>query len=1312
MAFFVKNTAADKASGTLGQAPAPRALPVTAKYQAMQSTTAQQLGMPETTASIFKKSQTAAPNNLIGEVAGGVGGAAKFVANVAATTAKGVGQYLGYGALGGIRTAVSLSPIGNIERKYQQSMLDSGKKIREQATKNLQSGRIDKGEYNREIERATGLEKKASIYDDAWLNVFNAMASKDENGRTDLTRTMIDAYSGGVTLATLPVGGVAGGAKGALTGLAATAKVVGGKQAAKTALGAFSLVDTVVAKGVAKQTAPRIIEGLTKAQAGTAQAAVARFAATKAGQGVANQPAVYLKTAELFDKAMTKVPGFRYTYDSLAKRAFVGSNAKSMVKDIAIEAALRAPIRRENIEFALETIQAYKDDKWWNNEDKMGALPATILQASMLLEGGPIGAVVRNFSKVGKVLKTATYGEAGIVDSIYKYAASMGFSGHATGSIYQALDDLPAYMRSDADNLLKQFFGTNLKGSTADKAAYIMVNHFLDAHPNMAGKDLKDFYVNALKWAYHTNSVMPATTALLNAGKGTAVLAKYSQQDALNLAARLAKASDGAVGKLTKTQRATMTAGDAAERLKARQQAAIQVVLKAVDDNEPWAMNDDVVDSVIKAINKAKTPKGIFKAAQKFDAAEAVNASQKQLQKLVGKATATRVMSSLKAAAKDGYTLVFTKNKNPSLLMDAKSAASVNLKSQFAEVDDAIFEQAATSQPFFRQMGAVLNNVGLGFDESAALSYRMVRDNVAQEIEDGLGSINNGRKLLNILQQSLELPDDNKFKDLTSLTRVAKRTATDLRMLTIPEMRRAFLEADYKFSDEQLKIIKNAIVQGHMRVPLQMIGLADKLVAGSYKYNPLYKYYARTQGALRYTYNPFFAVQELTETEILGQAIAGGKPFWLTGVGVINPSLQAKADDTIKILEKSGFFNDAAKIGKNLDDNLMATRFGEAAQDVYLGRVSAQITKTQKRSMALAVAKIAESKGMSVEDAMRYMGADIEDLVRPIVQYPTHGVLNSNMLKALNIAAFPSRYNIKVATIAAQTLAKSPPATQAVVINKLWEMQNWLKTPSGIAWQQDNAKAIGFFKWLTPIGNIQWVFDTLEAGVDLTGKLAGRKPTGNMTGVGDIGVIGGLPFGVISQILEGQGIITLNTPYVNPSTGDIYSKKIPESMKARVAQALLDFLGSTFTYPGRTLGLPGKTQGMQKLVRIGLDTNTNEWQTRSYTPEQLPNADRLRQEIWAERYSVKNGIENKWDDARDSGKMLPEVTKATVDVKKARQAVPLGGNIRPEEKRQLKKQYSDSVKSYKKSVSTAKAAAKKAAKTKAKTTTFPARLPQ
>ena len=69
-------------------------------------------------------------------------------------------------------------------------------------------------------------------------------------------------------------------------------------------------------------------------------------------------------------------------------------------------------------------------------------------------------------------------------------------------------------------------------------------------------------------------------------------------------------------------------------------------------------------------------------------------------------------------------------------------------------------------------------------------------------------------------------------------------------------MRRAFLEADYKFTDEQLKIIKNAIIQGHMRVPLQMIGLADKFVAGSYKYNPLYKFYARAQRCLKVYLQP------------------------------------------------------------------------------------------------------------------------------------------------------------------------------------------------------------------------------------------------------------------------------------------------------------------------------------------------------------------------------------------------------------------------------------------------------------------------
>jgi len=40
---------------------------------------------------------------------------------------------------------------------------------------------------------------------------------------------------------------------------------------------------------------------------------------------------------------------------------------------------------------------------------------------------------------------------------------------------------------------------------------------------------------------------------------------------------------------------------------------------------------------------------------------------------------------------------------------------------------------------------------------------------------------------------------------------------------------------------------------------------------------------------------------------------------------------------------------------------------------------------------------IADRMGLSVDEAIRTHGALIEDIVRPIVQYPTKGALNSNL---------------------------------------------------------------------------------------------------------------------------------------------------------------------------------------------------------------------------------------------------------------------------------------------------------------------------
>ena len=55
--------------------------------------------------------------------------------------------------------------------------------------------------------------------------------------------------------------------------------------------------------------------------------------------------------------------------------------------------------------------------------------------------------------------------------------------------------------------------------------------------------------------------------------------------------------------------------------------------------------------------------------------------------------------------------------------------------------------------------------------------------------------------------------------------------------------------------------------------------------------------------------------------------------------------------------------------------------------------------------------------------------------------------------------------------------------------------------------------------------------------------------TGSVDSISDMGQLGGLPFGIISQMLDSQGIINLNTPYVDPKTGSVFPKTYPSRYK-------------------------------------------------------------------------------------------------------------------------------------------------------------------
>lgn len=971
-----------------------------------------------------------------------------------------------------------------------------------------------------------------------------------------------------------------------------------------------------------------------------------------------------MATAEQF---ITHTPALNRNYERILRDIGTSANAKGFAKNVLVQLAITSPMRRETMRMTAQMVEDARQGNYFMDGNKIGAVPQALLLAGMALEGGPIGFITKNFAKAGKSLKTAMYGETTFFDSLQKSLADRGMQGNLIDGINKYLARAPKDTQKDAQIILKQFVGTNLQrgaaGKTADAVAEYIARTADESGIAIEKLTPEQIIANIMEHTQAQNLLQDFNASGLNV-----VATKYDQGTQNRLTNLITKA----LGKDAASNKALPTADDKIARAKEVAKAVIDAEVKK---NPYWAQNQDVVNGIYDAIDNAKSFEFIKGAPG------AINANK------IAKGIPKTILNKLKAS---GY--IATVSESPTYVpqISRDVAKGVELKSKFVPVNDALFEQAAISKPYFRAVGAGLTKIGLGLDESAAIAYRMVRDNASQSIEKETGL--QGRKVLNALQQWAETGSDSRFADLVpgNWKNVTKRVTTDMRMMYVRQIKEALAAADIKVTNEQAKAIKLAIREAHTRVPLQTLGLADKLTSQAYRHIPFYSLYAKAQGAFRYTYNPFFNVQEQTETALLSQALTPGKLPWVAGMGTIFPGTKRELNSIITKLDKAGFFNNSTLISNDINKSLMATRFGEGAQDVYLGRVSAQITESQKRAIAGSVKAIADKMGMTVEDALASNGAMIEDIIRPIVQYPTHGALNSNLAKAMNIAVFPSRYNLKVTALAVKALGEAPPAVQLLTINKLWQMENWLKSPEGLAWQQEHAAAVAMFKWLTPIGNIQWVFDTLGAAADIAGKPFGKTPTSNTSSIGDLGVIGGLPFGVIGQILQNQGLFSLNTPYVNPKDGAIYAKKIPESMKARTAQALMDLIGSTFTYPGASiglnqLGLPSKSKVLQTGASFALGkTQSSEWNTKQYAPMDLSQQDRIKQEIWAQQYSVKKGIKK------------PDTSNLPVPATSPLQPKIVPGKVL--------------TKTEARALTKSQAAAKKAKKSK--TTTFPSRLPQ
>lgn len=919
------------------------------------------------------------------------------------------------------------------------------------------------------------------------------------------------------------------------------------------------------------------------------------------------------KAAGLIDdvvsKVVTKIPGLNEYADRQILKLGGDVTAGAFFKATMAEVIINSPMRRMNMDSAVTIVDSVMNDKFFQTPEGQhwinSGAAQSILLAGMALKGGPIGFITHYLGKAGSGVKVAMFGDESVsylnkLSRLSNDDAVKLISEFADGTQGSKLDHFFRILSGDANDarLGYQYLVAHPDKMAQFKSVYAtwlgsgkLDNIWQDAAAailkdlSAGGKalNIENAMDHMFRWQQVAQIGDDATKALINAGK-----LRVGQQAAVVTFSREAQ--------VAVRKDITDIVKDIAEKAKLSGDVPKEVVLKAQKDaalrylsdhqakGTAWAQHDGLVKDMVDAISDAKTAfsgkKGlgdsIVNAIKVKETATIVSGVPrkitKQLSELgyylaipknvgnpfvsVADAATTRLETTLISAPKNGLGKALGLSK-PSRMEDLAAVLG----------DDIAAVRGA--DPTFGAIGAMLNKAGLGLGDAHKEAYKLITTNMAE----GINTADVGVDGINAISKLQMYADKS-------------RTITDLRGMTQNEIMKALNLTDKSAA----KMVQQAIVNAHITVPIEIRGMGDRIVDYAMKINPLQGLYQRTQGALRYSYNPFFRVQESAETKLLGLMTTNGDNAFLSTFGRMNPQNTQYLDEVTTKMRQYGI--------------LEGTMFGEAATTGVVGRVSAKIGTMQQRDLASVVDSMAGKMGMSVDDLLTHHANDVIDAVRPIVQYPKNGVLNSNFMRTLNLVAFPARYNIKVSAMTLNALARQTPVVQVAVTKGLLNFGNWLNTDEGLAWRQDYSKEIAFIKWLTPLGNLDWAFRTLQ---------------GKNNSYSEFGMLGGLPLGVITQMLESQGVIDNQAPFIDPKSGVAYASKIPISVQGRLASALMDLLGSTFTYPGRTLLLPGKTAALRDVAYRVTGSSGQDFETRQPDLSRLQPEQQRAQKFWYDR---------------------------------------------------------------------------------------------
>lgn len=597
--------------------------------------------------------------------------------------------------------------------------------------------------------------------------------------------------------------------------------------------------------------------------------------------------------------------------------------------------------------------------------------------------------------------------------------------------------------------------------------------------------------------------------------------------------------------------------------------------LKIANPDQAWAHNENFNRQVVALIKKYDSPEDLTLAISKIKAEVTVDGLPKELSS---------------ALAQMGYLPI-----QPGKLEAPFTEGAGKVASSFAKANSDIFTKTVQPVPILTWLGGVMSKAGLSPYATSERVYQLFNDNLSRNLQTS-GVISE------IRGESLSETTDTIIKKLSSYMHdptahnfTAVGPITDLRMLTTKDIATAA-----GVTRSEAKIIQDAIARSFIQVPLAVRGLGDRAVDLAYGLRgvaAVERRYLRLQGALRFSWNPFFQYLRLVpKTEMLAEFEGGGF------ISSVFAGRLKQIGEIRTALRENGFLEKVAQEG-NVAGEAGATRAvygaaesGEAADFAgSMGRnLTHKLVPAQEASIAGLVDAQAQRMGMEWKDYMAAYPDHVRDTIQMIAQYDKRSqILNSPLLRTLNVAVFPLRFDTKVAMIMGRSLARQPLMTQVAVVKGLMSFHDWINSDQGRAWYAQNADAIGLFNYITPIAHIAEIVQSLVPGQDHS--------------LGNFGELGGLPFGFIPQLLDSEGLTHFNQAGADPKTGEPYSQYLPVSARGQIAVLIQDFLSSIFSYPGATVGLLSKTKITRGAAEYITGANNKDFLIKqpTPTPEQL-----------------------------------------------------------------------------------------------------------